>query len=140
VALQPYIRIHGAPVCIAALRELARRAGRQGLRRAMWWLARTIQQDYINVVPVDTGLSKRFLRYGVYQKQGLTIAWIGPTAKSPANRQGKRPFDYLHFPDHGTKNIRAQRFAGKAFRRGSARVKPLIDTMIWDAIRRSRKP
>lgn len=119
MALQPYIRIRGVPVTIAALKQLQKNVTGKGFKNALLDFGSVIRRSYISVVPVDTGLSKATLQRGVRTyPNNRYLLWIGPSPRAPRSNRGKSPFDYLHFPDHGTKYIKAQRFAGRAFRNG----------------------
>lgn len=139
--LQPYIRVVGGPQVIAALRKLARNTTEIGLKRAMIQFGRFVFDAYKRCVPVDTGLSRRSLRYGIKEKSNRRVVlWIGPSTQGARGRQNKRSFDYLHFPDHGTKYIRAQRFAGKAFRRGRSQALPILMRNVRNAINASKTP
>lgn len=137
MALQPYVRIQGVPATIAALKQLQKNVQGMGFKRALLKFGDTIRRAYLTVVAVDTGLSKAWIRHGVNMRgQNRAILWIGPSPRSPRSNRGKSPFDYLHFPDHGTKFIKAQHFAGRAFRNGSARGLADMYATIRDAIRR----
>lgn len=138
MALQPYIRIQGAPATIAALKQLGKNVTGMGFKKALLNFGSTIRQSYLTAVPVDTGLSKATLQRGVKMYgNSRAILWIGPSPRAPRSNRGKSPFDYLHFPDHGTKFIKAQRFAGKAFRNGSQRGLQSMYATIRAAIRRN---
>lgn len=117
MALQPYIRIQGVPVTIAALKQLQKNVQGKGFKHALLDFGTVIRRSYLNVVPVDTGLSKASIQRGLKTySNNRYLLWIGPSPRAPKANRGKSPYDYLHFPDHGTVYIRAQRFAGRAFR------------------------
>lgn len=142
MALQPYLRIVGKNDVIKALQALGRNTSGYGLRKALLLFGRYMHSSYLATVPVDTGLSRQDLTYRVKMYTPMKgFLWIGPRVKGASTgRQGKRPYDYLHFPDHGTRFIKAQRFAGKAFRRGSQNARGIINAYLQHCIRNSKRP
>lgn len=133
--LQPYVRIHGREEVIRALKKLPDKVTRLGLKRAMLDFGVVIKQRYMQNIPDDIGIAKRSIRHWIRMNGANgVILKVGPV-NGQMNRQNKTAADYLHFPDHGTKNIRAQRFAGKSFREALSALIGIIATRVKQALR-----
>ena len=129
--LKVYGRVNGIAGVYRKLNRIKNLVSDIGLENVMRRLGSIIRTNYLAKVPIDTGLSKRSIRFSIKKKGPRSVMlFVGPSRRGAANHQNKRSFDYLHFPDHGTRHIRAQQFTRKTLRGSRTEIKLYLDNLL----------